>query len=122
MFHSSRNTVRLANKHAASNGRFLASSMPSMNACLDRHSHVPVALQMRRIATFKRDYETHVAERAAEGVPPTPLSVEQTKRVCELLQDETVGEHAWGESGGTAGMWFFGSNSWCEFRVLAVQF
>ncbi|WP_169779955.1 bifunctional aconitate hydratase 2/2-methylisocitrate dehydratase [Campylobacter curvus] len=35
---------------------------------------------------FSSEYENHVRERAALGVPPLPLSAEQTRQVCELLR------------------------------------
>jgi aconitate hydratase 2 / 2-methylisocitrate dehydratase len=37
-------------------------------------------------------YRTHVAERSALGVPPLPLSAEQTSDLCELLQHPPAGE------------------------------
>jgi len=38
------------------------------------------------------DYRTHVAERAALGLPPLPLNAEQTARLVELLKDPPAGE------------------------------
>ncbi|WP_169784990.1 bifunctional aconitate hydratase 2/2-methylisocitrate dehydratase [Campylobacter curvus] len=35
---------------------------------------------------FSSEYENHVCERAALGVPPLPLNAEQTRQVCELLR------------------------------------
>lgn len=35
---------------------------------------------------FSSEYEKHVREREALGVPPLPLSAEQTRQVCELLR------------------------------------
>ncbi|MBR8465781.1 bifunctional aconitate hydratase 2/2-methylisocitrate dehydratase [Campylobacter sp. faydin G-140] len=37
--------------------------------------------------SFFDNYEKHVNERAALGVPPLALNVEQTKKICELLRD-----------------------------------
>jgi aconitate hydratase 2 / 2-methylisocitrate dehydratase len=37
-------------------------------------------------------YRAHVADRAAQGVPPLPLSVEQTADLCELLKNPPAGE------------------------------
>ncbi|CAD7938746.1 unnamed protein product [Amoebophrya sp. A120] len=62
---------------------------------LNRHSPIPIPVQARQIATFRKEYEAHVAERAAEGVPPTPLTATQTKRVCELLTEKTGEDAAW---------------------------
>ena len=39
-------------------------------------------------------YRTHVAERAALGVPPLPLSAAQTKDLVELLKNPPAGEEA----------------------------
>ena len=38
------------------------------------------------------DYRKHVAERAAEGVPPKPLNAEQTAGLVELLKNPPAGE------------------------------
>ena len=35
---------------------------------------------------FFTQYEKHVKEREALGVPPLPLNEEQTREVCELLK------------------------------------
>lgn len=35
---------------------------------------------------FSSEYENHVREREALGVPPLPLNAEQTRQVCELLR------------------------------------
>ena len=32
------------------------------------------------------NYRTHVEERAAQGIPPLPLTAEQTADLCELLK------------------------------------
>lgn len=37
-------------------------------------------------------YRKHVAERAALGIPPLPLSAEQTSDLCELLKNPPAGE------------------------------
>jgi aconitate hydratase 2 / 2-methylisocitrate dehydratase len=37
-------------------------------------------------------YRAHVADRAAQGVPPLPLDAEQTAALCELLQSPPRGE------------------------------
>ena len=37
-------------------------------------------------------YRNHVAERAAEGIPPKPLSAEQTAELVELLKNPPKGE------------------------------
>ncbi len=37
-------------------------------------------------------YRQHVAERAALGIPPLPLSAEQTSALCELLKQPPAGE------------------------------
>ena len=39
-------------------------------------------------------YRHHVAERAALGIPPLPLSAEQTSILCELLKQPPAGEEA----------------------------
>ncbi|MDX1738307.1 MAG: aconitate hydratase B, partial [Alphaproteobacteria bacterium] len=38
------------------------------------------------------EYRSHVEERAALGIPPLPLSEEQTKQLVELLQNPPAGE------------------------------
>ncbi len=48
---------------------------------------------------FFTQYEKHVKEREALGVPPLPLNEEQTRKVCELLKLESAHEK---ESGGEA--------------------
>ncbi|HBE20396.1 MAG TPA: hypothetical protein DDW51_23010, partial [Cyanobacteria bacterium UBA11367] len=37
-------------------------------------------------------YRQHVAERAALGIPPLPLSAQQTSQLCELLKNPPAGE------------------------------
>ena len=39
-------------------------------------------------------YRAHVAERAAEGIPPKPLSPEQVSELVELLKNPPAGEEA----------------------------
>ncbi|MDO8718664.1 MAG: bifunctional aconitate hydratase 2/2-methylisocitrate dehydratase [Polaromonas sp.] len=43
---------------------------------------------------FLKGYRTHVAARAALGIPPLPLSAEQTGEVIELLKNPPQGEEA----------------------------
>ncbi len=44
--------------------------------------------------TMLQAYRTHVAERAALGIPPLPLSAKQTSEVIELLKSPPAGEEA----------------------------
>ena len=37
-------------------------------------------------------YRSHVAERAAQGIPPKPLNPEQTAALVELLKNPPQGE------------------------------
>ena len=39
-------------------------------------------------------YRQHVAERAALGIPPLPLSAQQTAELIELLKNPPAGEEA----------------------------
>jgi aconitate hydratase 2/2-methylisocitrate dehydratase len=39
-----------------------------------------------------QDYVNHVAERAALGIPPLPLSAKQTGELVELLKNASPGE------------------------------
>ena len=39
-------------------------------------------------------YRIHVADRAALGIPPLPLSAEQTAALCELLKQPPVSKTA----------------------------
>ncbi|MDB9972565.1 aconitate hydratase B, partial [Oceanospirillaceae bacterium] len=39
-------------------------------------------------------YRIHVAERAVQGIPPEPLSAEQTAQLVELLKTPPAGEEA----------------------------
>ena len=45
-------------------------------------------------STFLESYRAHVAERAALGIPPLPLSAQQTGEVIELLKNPPVGTEA----------------------------
>ena len=38
------------------------------------------------------EYRQHVAERAAQGIPPKPLSPEQVAGLVELLKNPPAGE------------------------------
>ncbi|MFN9052715.1 MAG: bifunctional aconitate hydratase 2/2-methylisocitrate dehydratase [Pseudanabaena sp.] len=38
------------------------------------------------------DYRDHVADRAAQGIPPLPLNAQQASALCELLQNPPAGE------------------------------
>jgi len=37
-------------------------------------------------------YRDHVADRAAQGIPPLPLNAEQASALCGLLQNLPAGE------------------------------
>ena len=39
-------------------------------------------------------YRQHVAERAAQGIPPLPLTAQQTADLVQLLQNPPAGEAA----------------------------
>ncbi len=41
-----------------------------------------------------QEYRTHVAERAAQGIPPKPLDAAQTAALVELLKNPPAGEEA----------------------------
>ena len=43
---------------------------------------------------FLQTYRSHVAERAILGIPPLPLSAQQTGEVIELLKNPPAGEEA----------------------------
>ena len=43
---------------------------------------------------FLTTYRAHVAERAALGIPPLPLSAKQTGEMIELLKNPPQGEDA----------------------------
>ena len=40
---------------------------------------------MKNLETLLKDYSNHVADRAAQGIPPLPLNAEQTNCITELL-------------------------------------
>ena len=44
---------------------------------------------MNNFETLLKDYEDHVAERAAKGIPPLPLNAEQTNCVTKLLEQDS---------------------------------
>ncbi len=46
------------------------------------------------VPEFIQAYRNHVAERAALGIPPLPLSAKQTGEVIELLKSPPKGEEA----------------------------
>ena len=46
------------------------------------------------MSDFLQTYRAHVAERAAIGIPPLPLSAKQTGDVIELLKAPPAGEEA----------------------------
>ena len=46
----------------------------------------------RDISMFLETYRQHVAERAALGIPPLPLSAQQTAELIELLKNPPAGE------------------------------
>ena len=41
---------------------------------------------MNNLETLLKDYNSHVADRAAQGIPPLPLNAEQTNTITELLE------------------------------------
>ena len=43
---------------------------------------------MKKLETLLKDYTDHVAQRAAQGIPPLPLNAEQTNCVTQLLEKE----------------------------------
>ncbi len=47
---------------------------------------------MMKLETLLKDYEDHVAERAAQGIPPLPLNAEQINCVTQLLEEENISE------------------------------
>ena len=51
---------------------------------------------------FFTEYEKHVKEREALGVPPLPLNEEQTREVCELLKLESAHERGAGGEAATS--------------------
>src|SRR5690554_3081954 len=48
--------------------------------------------QLMRVHIVLEAYREHVAERAALGIPPKPLNVEQTAALVELLKNPPAGE------------------------------
>lgn len=48
----------------------------------------------RAASSFAASYQTHVAERAAEGIVPKPLTAEQVAEVVKLLKSPPPGEQA----------------------------
>jgi aconitate hydratase 2/2-methylisocitrate dehydratase len=44
------------------------------------------------VSEFLTAYRAHVAERSAQGVPPVPLSAQQTAEVIDLLKNPPKGE------------------------------
>ena len=47
------------------------------------------------MSDFLSTYEAHVAERAALGIPPLPLSAQQTAEVIELIKSPPAGKEAY---------------------------
>jgi aconitate hydratase 2 / 2-methylisocitrate dehydratase len=47
-----------------------------------------------RHPTMLKQYREHVADRAAQGVPPLPLDTQQAVALCELLKQPPAGEEA----------------------------
>ena len=47
---------------------------------------------MNNLETLLKDYTDHVAERAAQGIPPLPLNAEQINCVTQLLEKENISE------------------------------
>jgi aconitate hydratase 2/2-methylisocitrate dehydratase len=43
---------------------------------------------MKNLETLLKNYEEHVAERAAKGIPPLPLNAEQTNCITKLLEQD----------------------------------
>jgi aconitate hydratase 2/2-methylisocitrate dehydratase len=48
----------------------------------------------KSVSEFLQTYRAHIAERAALGIPPLPLSAKQTGEVIELLKNPPQGEEA----------------------------
>src|SRR5574344_2134394 len=53
---------------------------------------LPVSKSRREESTVLESYRQHLAERAAQGVAPKPLSAEQVAGLVELLKNPPVGE------------------------------
>ncbi len=47
---------------------------------------------MMKLETLLKDYQDHVVERASKGIPPLPLSAEQTNCITQLLEQETFND------------------------------
>ncbi len=45
---------------------------------------------MKNLETLLKDYEDHVTERAAKGIPPLPLNAEQTNCITKLLEHDST--------------------------------
>lgn len=54
----------------------------------------PLFRTVRAASTFTSSYESHVAERAAEGLVPKPLSAKQVSDLVELLKNPPAGTRA----------------------------
>jgi aconitase B len=59
-------------------------------------------------------YREHVAARAALGIPPLPLTAEQTADLCELLKQPPAGEEAAARSHSPR----CGSGGLCQSRIF----
>jgi aconitate hydratase 2/2-methylisocitrate dehydratase len=42
------------------------------------------------LSTFATEYKKHLEQRAAQGIPPLPLSADQTEAVCAALQEASL--------------------------------
>src|SRR5690606_15659209 len=56
--------------------------------------HTVIPLQRQRACTMLESYRQHVAERAASGIPPLPLTAQQTAELIELIKSPPAGEEA----------------------------
>jgi aconitate hydratase 2 / 2-methylisocitrate dehydratase len=45
-------------------------------------------------SAFMQTYQAHVAERAALGIPPLPLSAKQVEALIEEIKKPTAGEES----------------------------
>jgi aconitate hydratase 2/2-methylisocitrate dehydratase len=43
------------------------------------------------LTSFASEYRRHLSQRAAQGIPPLPLSADQTESVCSALEQKDVG-------------------------------
>ena len=66
--------------------------MMVMDSLLRQRSCQKSKPTLTRIKIVLEAYRKHVAERAAEGVPPKPLNAEQTAGLVELLKNPPAGE------------------------------